>query len=141
VTYMSKQNGKLFTFRMTTIYLVLALILYFLTVQRINSLPHSKFKKYYNYCFITILLLFSHFQPEKIIKYPLKYYTSSTGELIKDKVDHWDSLLKENLTYRENKTYVFSPKLEIFPYFSRYPFISLYDSNPRYRYNYYENNK
>ncbi|MBP9682427.1 MAG: hypothetical protein KBD76_13555, partial [Bacteriovorax sp.] len=71
VTYMSKQNGKLFTFRMTTIYLVLALILYILTVQRINSLPHSKFKKYYNYCFITILLLFSHFQPEKIIKYPL----------------------------------------------------------------------
>ncbi|MGZ3807954.1 MAG: hypothetical protein ACXVCE_07710, partial [Bacteriovorax sp.] len=62
----------------------------------------------------------------------------TTGHLIKDNVGHWDIILKNNLENRNNPQYVFAPELEIFPYFSRYPAISLYDSVPKYRYDYYK---
>ncbi|MGZ3790621.1 MAG: hypothetical protein ACXVLQ_19110 [Bacteriovorax sp.] len=138
VVYMSKQTGPMFNFRMTTIFLVLALILFVQVVQQLDLTTKFRSKKMYSGLFIFVVLMFAKIQVEKLVKYPVKFYSQTTGTLIKDNVGHWDIILKNNLENRNNPQYVFAPELEIFPYFSRYPAISLYDSVPKYRYDYYK---
>ena len=139
VIYMSKQTGVMFRFRMTTIFLLLALILFIQIVHYISVQKNFRIKKVCTVLLIFIILAFSRIQIENLIKYPLKIYPQTTGELIKYKVDYWDILLKTNLEHHKEAKYVFAPKLEIFPYFSRFPTISLSDSVTKYRYDYYKN--
>ncbi len=138
VVYMSKQTGPMFGFRMTTIFLVLALILFILVVQQLDLTTKFRSNKIYSALFIFIVLIFAKVQVEKLVKYPVKFYSHKTGDLIKDNVGYWDVILKDNLDNRNNFQYVFAPKLEIFPFFSRFPAVSLYDSVPKYRYDYYK---
>lgn len=138
VIYMSKQTGPLFGFRMTTIFLVISLILFILVIHQLDITTKFRSKKMYSGLFIFIVLIFAKIQVEKLVKYPIKFYSQTTGNLIKDNVGYWDIILKNNLENRNNQQYIFAPSLEIFPYFSRYPTISLYDSIPKYRYDYYK---
>ena len=141
VIYMSKQTGPMFRFRMTTIFLELSLILFILSVHQLKLIPEFKSKKIYSGLFIFVILIFAKVQVEKLVKYPFKFYSQKTGQLVKTNLDHWDELLKSNIDNRNIHNYVYYPPFGVFPYFSRYPVVSLYDSVPRYRYNYYTTSK
>lgn len=137
VVYMAKQTGPMFSFRMTTIFLILSLILFISAVKHFDQNINLKYKNIYSGLFVFFILIFAKVQVEKLVKIPAKFYAQTTGEIIKSNVDYWDILLKTNLQNRNNPKYVFAPTQEIFPYFSRYPAISLFDSVPRYRYDYF----
>lgn len=139
VIYMAKQTGIMFTFRMTTIFLLLALIIFNLVVHElILKKPSLKFPKILPAVLIFTVVIFAKIQVEKFVKYPYRYYPQPISQAARENIEHWDYILEENLTHRNDDQYVFAPKLEIFPYFSRFPAISLYDSVEKYRYNYYK---
>lgn len=136
VVFMAKQNGRLFAYRMTVIYLVLALILFILIIKEQQRFKFLRVNKVVIGLIVLSTIIFSKFQPEKLIKYPITHYGQEIGFLIKDKVNFWEMILKDNLENTGNKNYVFFPEKEIFPFFSRFPFVSRYDSVPQYRYEY-----
>jgi hypothetical protein len=132
IVFMAKQTGPMFRFRMTAIFLILALILF---IQVLVALKNNK-KLMWVLTFI--VLITAKIQIEKLVKIPFTYYQKSVHEICQRNVEHLDEILKANQTNRENKKYVYFPKEEIMPYFSRFPFISNSDSVEQYRYNYYK---
>lgn len=137
VIFMSKQTGIMYRFRMSNIFLVLDLILFILVLKELIKLPNIWLKR----SVIVLVLFFSTIQVEKIIKYPLKYYPQPVGKLIVEVHENWNFILKNNLENKNNPQYVLTTKVETFPYFSRFPIVSLYDSVPEQRYEYYKNVK
>lgn len=141
VIFMSKQTGPMYSFRMTNFFLVLDLILYFMMFKKLLARPKFMNSKLSQGFLILFILIYSKIQFEKFIKYPLLEYPKTVENVIKDKVDFWNILLKTNIENKDNPHFVFSPEKEIFPYFSRFPFISQYDSVPKYRYNYFKDSR
>jgi hypothetical protein len=138
VVFLSKQTGPMFNFRMTTSFLVISLLIFIISVQHFWQMKNFQYKKHCSIAFIIFVIAFSKIQFEKLVKIPFKNYTVKTEILVRSNVDYWDILLNNNLENRSNANYVFMPKEEIFPYFSRFPAVSMYDSVEKYRYRYFK---
>ena len=141
VVYMSKQTGPMYRFRMTNVFLILDLILFILVTKVLIQLPWFKKNIWLPRIFVVLVVGFSTIQVEKLFKYPMRYYSEPVGKLIANVHENWEMLLQNNLENRSNPQYVLATKTEVFPYFSRFPIISLYDSVPEHRYEYYKNAK
>ncbi len=137
VIYMAKQTGPMYNFRMTSSLLVIALIIIVLLLKELKK------KKWFNtkpfsYIFILFIIFFSKVQIEKFIKYPVRHYSLTTGEVIREHYLNWDKLIETNLTHKNDSQYIFAPEYETFLYFSRFPSVSLYDSVPEHRVDYFK---
>lgn len=136
--FMAKQTGPMYRYRMTVVFLCLALVLFITTIKELDLKTNFRSKKWASGFIIFLVLVFAKIQVEKIVKYPIKIYNKPIGLLLKDNLDHWDLLLSDNLANRDNKKYVYKTPMGVFPYFSRYPVISIYDSVPEHRFDYYK---
>jgi len=138
VTYMAKQTGPMYSFRMTTILLILLSIIMMLLIQKIRLLQDPLKKKISSGMLIFFVLIYGKLQIEKIFKIPYRTYSKNTGDLLKSNLLQWDELLKNNLENRDKPNYVYWTSGNIFPFFSRFPVISTSDSVPEKRIKYFK---
>lgn len=130
---MSSLTGTMYYYRMTNSLLILISLFFILFFIEFRS----KYKLKHKEIFLSVFVIaFSYFQIEKIIKIPKKYYFEPIHHVLERSVEYWPTILNDNITHYSDPNYVFSPQKEIFPFFSRFPFISQYDTVEMYRFDY-----
>lgn len=131
---MSALTGVMYNYRMTNSLLILIFIFFVLFFKEFQKLKINL--KHKEVILSVFVIAFSYIQFEKIIKIPKKYYGEPIHKALERSVEFWPKILNDNLSNFNNPTHIFSPDEEIFPYFSRFPFISKYDSVEKFRFDY-----
>jgi hypothetical protein len=126
VFFMAKMTGPFFSYRMTSCLLLMALAIYYEVFKEIQR----KRQRFLLTVLCLGIIVNSRLRIENLIKIPLNHYSKDVRSSIEKKVPHWDIILQTNLSERTNTHFVFAPKEEIFPYFSRFPAVNLWDSVP-----------
>lgn len=129
---MSSMTGINYNYRMSNSLLVLIFVFFILFFKEFQKIK-LRHKEIVLSIFIIAL---SYLQFEKIIKIPKKYYFEPIHLVLERSVESWPLILNDNLSNFNNPHHIFSPKDEIYPFFSRFPFISQYDSVERFRFDY-----
>ena len=88
-----------------------------------------KYKKRWTYAIVVIVVLLSQFKPERLFKYPDRYYFQAMKEIMPTQYYAWDRQLKENIKYRNERGHLTNDS----SYFSRFPHLNLTDSLEKYR--------
>ncbi len=117
-------------------------LIFFLAIwaeEFFTAIQKSKFKKPILYTLAITTLAFSHFEIERVFKYPKKYLSKTTKEVILSEAP-WKEFLpvyESNLKNYNRKNYV----VDMYHghYYSRFPFIDYEASNPKIRRKFYPN--
>lgn len=131
---MSALTGVMYNYRMTNSLLILIFIFFVLFFKEFQKLKINL--KHKDVILSVFVIAFSYIQFEKIYKIPKKYYGEPIHKALERSVEFWPKILNDNLSNFNSPNYIFSPDEEIFPYFSRFPFISKYDSVEKFRFDY-----
>jgi hypothetical protein len=138
ILYMAKQTGPMYGFRMTNSLLVLYLLLFLMIGKKIMTLDLCRWNKVKIGAFVIFILACSKIQFEKIYKIPKEHYGLSVEQTLQTHHQNWNFIISDNLKNYKVKNYAVETQVEVFPYFSRFPWVSLYDSVPEYRFDYFK---
>jgi len=128
IIILAKITGEMFLWRQTSM-IFLFFIIWTNQLLLVFKDQRYSLNKYLQYFLLFLLLIFAQFKPERLIKFPSKYYFVSMKQTMKNNYYAWDKQLNENLLHRNEKDFY----TNYTSYFSRFPHLNPTDSREEFR--------
>ncbi len=128
ILFISKITGERFMWRQVSMIIFFVIIwgesLFDIFINTKNKMP-----KYTVHIITILVLVLSQFKPERLIRYPYKFYFEQTGTVMARNYYAWTEQLEENLKHRIDKNFISNYS----SYLSRFRHLNVTDSREEFR--------
>jgi hypothetical protein len=124
----SKITGSLFVWRQVSM-LIFFIAIWVVKLYSDYIFKNLKWKKRLSYLLIFVVIGLAQFKPERFVKYPVRHYGKTLGEVLPKQYYAMDELLKENMENRLDREFLTNYN----SYFSRFNHLNLADSREEHR--------